>query len=364
MWRMLAALNCDFDRMAVIYGNSNLSRRARPHGLTTEPLLPPRLQAGKDFEQIIRRSWSQASLIKMLGEFDGIWAFVRTVEAGSFSAAARQLDVTPSAVSKQIARLEQRLSVTLFNRNSRGLALTEAGQEYYEHCARGLAEFRKADEQIDALRAQPAGLLRVALPQGFGSVHIAPHIPEFLRQYPDLSVDLVFDRVASEHLVRPDVIISATDPPDESMVVRTLSPIQRVACASPKYIEKYGRPETLDDLERHNCLILSRYGSLADYWVVKTEGGATEVPVMGNFRTNSYEAHYIATVQGVGIGYIPTYMAAKALQTGELIALFQDDRATGSRTTFESMNLYYPQSRYRLPKVRAFVDFVLKLFDR
>jgi DNA-binding transcriptional LysR family regulator len=312
-------------------------------------------------------AWEEAlgSQDGMLGDFDGIWAFLRTVEAGSFSAAARELDVTPSAISKQIARLEQKLSVVLFSRTSRGLALTEAGQEYYEHCARGIAEFRKAEEQIDALRAQPSGMLRVALPQGFGNTHIAPHIPEFLRQYPDLSIDLIFDRIANQHLVRPDVIISATDPSDESMVVRTLCAVQRVACASPAYIAERGRPETLDDLQNHNCLIFSRYGSLSDHWSIKTKDGVREVPVFGTFRTNSYEAHYIAAMQGVGIGYFPTYMVAEALESGKLVALFKNSATTPSvRTTYESMNLYYPQSKYRLPKVRAFVDFVLGLFER
>lgn len=300
----------------------------------------------------------------MLGDFDGIWAFVRTVEAGSFSAAARELDVTPSAISKQIARLEQKLSVVLFSRTSRGLTLTEAGQEYYDHCARGIAEFRKAEEQIDALRAQPSGMLRVALPQGFGSTHIAPHIPRFLRQYSDLSIDLIFDRIANEHLMRPDVIISANDPPDESMVVRTLCAVQRVACASPAYIAERGRPKVLDDLQNHNCLIFSRYGSLSDHWSMRTEEGVRDIPVTGTFRTNSYEAHYIAAMHGVGVGYFPTYMVAAALERGELIALFETNSTTLTlRTTYESMNLYYPQSKYRLPKVRAFVDFVLDLFS-
>jgi DNA-binding transcriptional LysR family regulator len=301
----------------------------------------------------------------MKTDFDGILGFIRTVEAGNFSAAARELNISPSAISKQIARLEQRLGVTLFVRNSRGLNLTEAGQDYYKRCAKGIAEFRMAEEQIDAFRTRPAGVLRIAVPQGFGSILIAPHIPEFSRQYPELSLELSFCYFENHQLnAHGDVIISTVDPPNESMVVRPLLPIERVACASPTYIKRHGRPATFADLQHHNCVIFTGAALHRDHWIFRTEHGSLEVAVSGNLKTNSYEVNYAAAVSGMGIALMPTYIAAPAIEQGRLIALFRDYQDRRVRTTQDTMNLYYPQLKDRLPKVRAFVEFVTRLFDK
>jgi DNA-binding transcriptional LysR family regulator len=335
-----------------------------PGGVTAR-MPPPRMELSDEREDV--RSPLDADAIAcmaMIRDFDGIVGFIKTVEAGNFSAAAKDLNITPSAVSKQIARLEARLGVMLFSRNSRGLRLTEAGQEYYDGCAKGLAQFLLAEEQISTFRSQPSGVLNVTAPQGFGSMHIAPHIPDFAKQHPGIVVDLSFSYIENlEPNSRRDIIISSVDPPDESMMVRPLLSIERIACATPAYLAEHGRPATIADLRNHNCLIFTG-ASRSEHWTFRTKDGLVKAQVSGNLRTNSHEVLHTAVTRGMGIAQIPSYVVGDALERGTLVALFNDRKEGPVRTTHDTMNIYYPQEKDRLPKIRAFVDFLIRLFRK
>jgi DNA-binding transcriptional LysR family regulator len=300
----------------------------------------------------------------MISDLDGILGFITTVESGNFSAAAKELGVTPSAVSKQIARLEARLGVPLFTRNSRGLSLTEAGQAYYHECTKGVAQLSLAEEQIGEFRSRPSGVLNVRAPQAFGIIHVAPHIPKFLALHPDITVDLTLRYNEDVELSsRQDIIISSTDPQAESMIVRPLVPIERVACAAPTYLEKHGRPTTTSELGQHNCLVFTGSSSQSGHWTLRTKQGVVRVPVSGNFKTNNHDVLYMAVMQGMGIAHMPSYVVSKALRQGALVALFGDRKDRRIRTTRDTMNVYYAQEKDRFPKIRVFVDFLLCLFQ-
>jgi DNA-binding transcriptional LysR family regulator len=298
-----------------------------------------------------------------MNDLDSVYVFVRTVDAGSFSAAARKLKVTPSAISKKVARLEDRLGVVLLNRTSRKLALTDAGRDFYRTCAQSLAAIGQAEEALSQFSSGAHGLLRVAVPQGFGRLHVAPLIPEFLDRYPGVRIDLLFGRLTG-HLFdeRVDVIVTTNDPPDSNLVVRPLFSIDRVACAAPAYLARHGRPKTLDDLGEHNCLVFTNSNAADTEWMFRVPGGHRTVRVTGNFQTNNHEALYVAALTGLGIAHMPTHVVAPALHSGELIVLFRDEPLAKGAAGRETMNAYYPKSKNRLPKVTAFIDFLAERF--
>jgi DNA-binding transcriptional LysR family regulator len=296
-------------------------------------------------------------------DLDSVFAFVRAVGAGSFSAAARDLGVTPSAISKKVAKLEDRLGVILINRTSRKLTLTDAGHEFHQRCARSLADIEEAEAMVSRLRDRAHGVLRVNVPQGFGRHYIAPILPEFLLRYPDVRIELLFGQL-SQHVFdeRVDVLIGSADPPVSSLIVRPLMPIDRVACAAPAYIERRGRPGSLKELTGHNCLIITSTGSADHDWVFRTATGRERIHVSGNFKTNNHEALHLALLAGVGIAHVPNYIVGPAIASGELVALFTDVAEAEDRSLTDTMYAYYPRAKNRLPKVKAFVDFLVGHF--
>lgn len=297
-------------------------------------------------------------------DLDSVFAFVRAVSAGSFSAAARDLGVTPSAISKKVGKLEDRLGVILINRTSRKLTLTDAGIEFYNSCSKSLAAIEQAEDTLARLRDQAHGLLRVNVSQGFGRLYIAPILPEFLLQYPDIQIDLLFGQLPKHFFdEKVDILIGSADPPVSSLIVRPLMNIDRVACAAPSYVERWGKPKTMQDLTKHNCLIITSTDSVDNEWVFRTTSGRKRIRVSGNFKTNNNEALHLAVLAGVGIAHMPTYIAGPAIAAGKLVAIFQDVDLPARRGHTDTMNVYYPQSRNRLPKVKAFIDFLISHFD-
>ena len=174
---------------------------------------------------------------------DGIAAFARVVDSGSFSAAARRLNISKSAVSAHVQRLEERLGVRLINRTTRRLSMTEAGAAYYRHCARILAEAEAAEQAATALQREPRGTLRISAPDSFGWMHVAPAVPAFLKRYPDLAVDITLSP-AHVNLVDEglDLAIRIGVLEDSALVVRKLAPSRLVPCAAPAYLKERGIP--------------------------------------------------------------------------------------------------------------------------
>lgn len=295
----------------------------------------------------------------MKSDLENVATFIRVVQEGSFTAASATLNCTPSAVSKKVARLENQLGVSLLSRTTRKLMLTGAGQEFFDRCASGLSQISQAEEAVLQFRNAPQGVLRVNAPQGFGRLHIAPLIPKFMSLYPGVEIDLDFGHSERSRVDKHiDVIIASADPANINLASRVLMPIERVTCASPTYLRQHGKPKDYKDLARHNCLMFTDSTSVADEWAYHTKDGIKRVRVSGNFRTNNTDAMYWAVTQGLGIAHMPTFVVGAAVASGQLETIFRD--GSHKERHGAMIKAYYPPAKHRLPKVKVFVDFLVK----
>ena len=290
---------------------------------------------------------------------DGIAAFARVVESGSFSAAARQLRISKSAVSAHVQRLEERLGIRLLNRTTRRLSMTEAGAAYYRHCTRILAEAEAAEQAASALQREPRGTLRISAPDSFGWMHVAPAVPDFLRRYPELSVDIALSpayvNLVDEGL---DLAIRIGMLEDSPLVVRKLAPSRLVACATPAYLKEHGVPREPGDLAKHNCLCTSLL-PWGGEWRLAGKRGEVRVAVGGSFRSNNAETLRAATLDGVGIAVLPTWAVAEPLRSGALRRVLDAWEPPAS-----TIYAVYPGKRLMSMKVRAFVDHLARCIGR
>jgi DNA-binding transcriptional LysR family regulator len=290
---------------------------------------------------------------------DGIAAFARVVDSGSFSAAARRLNISKSAVSAHVQRLEERLGIRLINRTTRRLSMTEAGAAYYRHCARILAEAEAAEQAATALQREPRGTLRISAPDSFGSMHVAPAVPAFLKRYPDLAVDITLSP-AHVNLVDEglDLAIRIGVLEDSALVVRKLAPSRLVPCAAPAYLKRRGTPREPRELAGHNCLCtgLLPWG---DEWRLAGKRGEVRVAVGGSLRSNSAEMLRAAALDGVGIAMLPTWAVAEPLRRGALRRVLEAWEPPAS-----AIYAAYPGNRLMSVKVRAFVEHLARCFGR
>lgn len=286
--------------------------------------------------------------------------FAKVVEAKSFSTAARSLNISKSAVSKQVTRLEQALGARLLNRTTRHLSLTEIGAAVYEHCARMVAESEEAVLAAGRLSSQPRGVVKLSASVAFGKLHIAPAMPEFLRRYPQVSVQLVL----TDHMVDLadegfDLVIRLTERPAPNLVVRKLAPLRYVVCGTPAYFKQAGTPRAPRDLANHNCLFYA-YQSFQDRWSFKGPRGPMSVRVRGNFQVNSSEAIREALLGGLGVGLVPTFTVGQDLKSGALKPILTTYQPLGGFGS--SIYAAYLPNRNLAPKVRALVDFLVERF--
>ncbi|MDV7340053.1 LysR substrate-binding domain-containing protein [Terasakiella sp. A23] len=283
--------------------------------------------------------------------------FAQTVKDGSFSEAARSLHLTPSAISKQISALEDRLGVRLLNRTTRKLNLTEAGARYLEHTRRILSEIEEAESEVGSLRDSPRGVLRVNGPVVMGARRIAPLIREFEERYPEVKIELnLNDHRVDLMETGEDVALRIGDELfDSSMIARKLCPIRRIIYASPDYLEKYGEPKKPEDLLKHNCLTYNEPDYLNDWPFINCPGPKL-LRVSGNFVSNNGEAQHYAALNGLGIARLATLLSGEKIKSGEIIELLRPYEPP-SRTYFWAI---YPQNRYVAPKLRVFIDYLLE----
>ena len=284
--------------------------------------------------------------------------FVEVVEMQNFSAAARNLKLTPSAVSKLIGRLEERLGVRLLNRTTRHVSLTDEGRTYHQSCLPILAAIDDAEQAITSTREKPRGLLKVNVSTAFGLSHLEPLIPLLLGKYPDLRIQLTL----SESIVNMveeevDVAVRTGNLPDSSLIARKLSSTRRIVAASPSYLERHGIPQTPDDLNDHNCLQISM-ATTFNQWEFHEKGRTRLVEISGNYETNNATALHRAARAGVGLIRTADFIIAEDLQAGTLKAVL---------TEYESekeLGIYavYPHNRHLSPKVRVFVDLLVETF--
>lgn len=279
--------------------------------------------------------------------------FADVVDHGSLSATARDLGQTPSAVSKQISALEDRLGVRLLNRSTRQLSLTQEGHSFYQRCASISSQVREARELVEAMGGQPQGTLRIASTVAFAKAQLLPLLPEFLDAYPDLTVNLeLTDR--SIDLINSDYDVAirfSAQIESSSVIARKLAAYKRVVCASPEYVARNGVPASLEDFSNHNCLRVSTVNNWND-WEFLMNGKDMVLTAQGNFEANSADAVYYATKAGLGISHLSTYMVAGDLRAGSLLQLFPEHKGEAS-----GIYAVYASKHHLAPKIRVFIDY-------
>jgi len=285
--------------------------------------------------------------------------FVRCVEEGGFSAAARSLDMTPSAISKQIRRLEDRLGARLFHRTTRRISLTEVGRDFFERCSRIMADIEAAEEAVSRLQDKVRGTLRLTATAAFARSEVVPRINRFLLRYPEINIEIqLADRPVD--LVEEGfdlAILLQEQVNDPSLVARRLASNRRIVVAAPEYVERHGVPRTPEQLLQHNCLTLYNISRFNDWEFELPDGGRRVIHVSGNFRANSAAALYEAALAGVGLARLSTWLVAPQIKEGRLLHLLPE-------YTHEDSAYYvlFPHGRHLSRKVRAFVDFLVEEF--
>jgi len=282
-------------------------------------------------------------------------SFLHSVEAGSFSAAASILGVTPAAVSKQVAGLEKSLGTRLFQRTTRHLALTEAGERLYAETALTVRSLRQSMVALTERAAAPAGTLKLSVAPGFGRQYILPLMPAFLERYPDIQLDWNFENRHVD-LVKDgfDAAIGAGIAPDANVVARQLMPIRLLTVASPSYLAAHGTPMDIDDLSRHECIRLrsATTGRLWG-WSFPVENEMITVPVDGRMIFTDLDAVCEAALAGMGLARLGVHHVLPHLESGRLVPVLPQSVAVAG-----TICVYYAHYRLTPPKVRAFVEYL------
>jgi DNA-binding transcriptional LysR family regulator len=283
--------------------------------------------------------------------------FSKVVAAGSLSAAARDLGISPALVSRRLAGLEARLGVRLLNRTTRSLHLTVEGSQYYEACSRVLAEIEDADAAVSIGRAEPQGALKVALPASFGHQHVAPLIPRFAELFPKIELALsLSDRRVNVIDEGYDVAIAIAHLEDSSLAARKLAPNRRVVCASPAYLKKHGTPREPQDLAQHNCLTTSDFVMTWEYKAADGHPGVARV--RGRYACDNWEVLREWALAGLGVALKSTWDVHRHLQDGSLVQLLPGY----SFHTDVAIYALYPHRRFLPAKTRVFIDFLAASF--
>ncbi|MDD1966756.1 LysR substrate-binding domain-containing protein [Pseudomonas sp. NPDC090203] len=282
-------------------------------------------------------------------------AFVATVGANGFAAAARALDVPRSKVSKQIQALEEAIGVQLLQRTTRSLHLTEAGAEYYDACRDVIASLDEAEQRARTGMGEIRGVLRVNAPMSFGLSRLGPLLPRFNELHPNVELQIVL----SDQQVDPvkggfDVTIRIASLPDSSMVARSLAPAPRVMVASPEYLARHGTPQSPKDLASHQFL---SYGYLQSGISLQLCNGkeTQRVTVSGPLHANNGDILAQAAVSGMGIALLPNFIVERAVADGRLKPVLCEWQAPAI-----SVNAVYPSARRVPMKTRAFIDFLVE----
>ncbi len=285
-------------------------------------------------------------------------AFVRAVETGGFSGAARELGLTPSAVSKLVTRLEDRLKGRLLHRTTRRLQLTAEGEAFYQRARNILAAMDEAESEVMQAGDTPRGRLRLHCGSAFGMHQLVPAIPRFLARHPGVELDVTIADQAPAALEEGiDLAIRIGPINEPSLVARRICNLERVICAAPAYLDRHGTPRTPDDLQQHNCLWITSLPALRR-WPFDTEEGIRVVNISGNVVANNAETVLQLALAGVGITRLTDIIVGEALRKGELVPILADWHHAEPVALFAT----YPAGRHLSPKVRAMVDFLVEEF--
>ncbi|HEY9103489.1 LysR family transcriptional regulator [Chitinimonas sp.] len=287
--------------------------------------------------------------------------FVRVVDCGSFSAAARQLGLTPSAVSRTVSRLEGQLGLRLLERSTRQLRLSDVGAEVYQRGTGMLQAAREVVALAESAQETPRGLVRISMPKAFGRRVIHPLMPTFLARYPEVEVQLILnDRMLNPVADEVDLMIQVADQPPAALVARPLMPVRQLLCASPAYLAQHGTPGHPMELAQHDCLYLGETASDAN-WQLRRGSEQHRVPVRGRYICNHSEVRLEGMLQGYGIAVLPQFIAAPALASGEAVQVLADWEYIGAyQGTAWLLNT--PNTRLT-PKCRVLIDYLLEVLS-
>lgn len=292
-----------------------------------------------------------------MDSLDDLYVYAVVVETLGFSAAARRLGVSTSAVSRTVRRLETRLGGELLSRSTRALALTDFGREVYEQCARIGEIARELDAIADGHRSAPQGMLRVSAPVSFGQSWLAPRLPGFCARWPDVIVDLTLtDAIVDLMSSRCDLALRISRRIADGLVARTLLEFQFVLVATAAYLERAGTPRHPAELQSHSMLVLGQAG-YGHQLALRRGPDEVTLQCRGGLRANNSAVLLQAALLGQGIALVPGWLAASALSEGRLVRLL-DDWRLGPPYEDSRVHIVYLPTRHVPPKVRAFVDYL------
>src|SRR6476646_1547387 len=295
-----------------------------------------------------------------LPDFEALAIFAKVVELRSFASAATELALSKATVSKAVSRLEQRLGARLFNRTSRRLALTDAGQKLSERAARLLADGEAAENEALAQSLAPRGLVRLAVPMTFGVRAVAPILPAFLKAYPDVTIDLHLSDAMADLIGEGfDASLRIASLPDSSLIARRLCAMPRFTVASPAYLKRHGRPTHPMHLARHRCLGYA-YMSTGGAWnFTNSAGEQASVRPLGPLRVNNGEALMPALLAGLGVADLPEFIVGDAIASGEVEVILK-----GWKQTEGALHLVTPPGRPRPARVEVLAEFLANHFAK
>lgn len=283
--------------------------------------------------------------------------FLKVVDAGGFSAAARDLGRSKALVSKYVGELEDELGARLLNRTTRQISLTEVGQAFYKEAADILTRIDDLKDSVQNTHQSARGTLRVSAPRSMGDDFINPAIIAFLEREPDISVDLrLEDRFVDLVEEGFDAAIRVTELTDSSLIARKLADLRTVVCAAPEAVERFGRPLVPEDLAERPCVVDNNY-RYRNNWQFEVDGARFSVAVRGRIEVNSAQAARLAALHGLGFLRTPYPFVHRDLVEGRLVEVLPDTNSAG-----HAIHVVYPHRRHLSGKVRAFVDFLTEWF--
>jgi len=283
-------------------------------------------------------------------QWEGISEFVNVAETESFTQAAKKLAISTAQVSRQVNALEQRLNIKLFYRTTRKVSLTEEGRVFYQHCRGVLDGLDAAERAVTNLQSTPQGKIKLTAPITYGEQQILPLINNFMMQYPDIEVTAFLSNQQVDLVDEGfDLAIRLGKLSDSSMMAKKLAERTNYVCASPTYLEKYGIPHSLSELDKHSCLLGTR-----DYWHFIDAGKERNLRVTGRLRYNSGFGLVDAALKGLGIVQLPDYYTKEHIKKGDLITLLDNYKVPD-----EGIWAIYPHNRHLSPKIRLLVDYLL-----
>lgn len=298
-------------------------------------------------------------MIGYMNKLQAMEVFVQVVDAGGFTRAAENMQLPKATVSTLIQSLEQALQVKLLNRTTRQVSVTADGAAYYERCLRILSDVREAEESLSRTRANPSGRLRVDVSTGIANDIIIPALPQFFNSYPDILLELgCSDRPVDLIEEGVDCAVRGGTLADSSLIARRVGILHFMTCASPAYIEKYGRPAHPRDLAQHRCVnyFSSKTGKTYD-WDFSRDGERIQIQVPASLAVNDSTAYVSAGLAGLGIMQMVNYTMEPHLASGRIVQLLEDWTSDPL-----PMHVVYPQNRHLSAKVRVFVEWIADLF--